>query len=248
MALVAHVALVSESAKVSRTALDRAAAAIAKQVTRDLGPLWSVRATVSGFASVAEVPVGYWPVIVQDDVGAGALGYHLDRNGQPYALVRSGRGWELTASHETLEMLADPFGSRTVAGPSVKPGQGRVQYLVEVCDPCEAETYAYTVNGVTVSDFYTPHFFDPKANVATRYSFTGAIKAPRTILRGGYMSWLEPKSGHLWQQLWLGARKEFRDLGPADAPLRGQVDADTKALAIRAAATRARATRRSRRS
>jgi len=232
MALVSHIALVSDSSRVSPTALAQAAAAIAKQVARDFGPIWGVNATVSAFPSVAEAPVGYWRVIVTDQVAAGALGYHQDANGQPYAIVKSGTG------HETLEMLADPFGNRTVAGQSVKRGQGRVEYLVEVCDPCEASAYAYTVNGIAVSDFYTPHFFDPQANTATRYSFTGAVKAPRTILRGGYMSWLEPRSGHLWQQLWLGARKEFRDLGPADAPLRAQADRATRADAVRALATR----------
>ena len=37
--------------------------------------------------------------------------------------------WSLTASHECLEMLADPFGNRLIAGDSPKPDQGRVQIL-----------------------------------------------------------------------------------------------------------------------
>jgi hypothetical protein len=53
---------------------------------------------------------------------------------------------------------------------------------------------------------------------------------PRQILRGGYISWHEPKTNHIWQQLWLGARKQFRDPGEGDfasGGLRGFVDEHT---------------------
>jgi hypothetical protein len=33
-----------------------------------------------------------------------------------------------------------------------------------------------------------------------RYSFTGAIKAPRTVLKDGYISWHDPITNH-WMQL-----------------------------------------------
>ena len=45
-----------------------------------------------------------------------------------------------------------------------------------------------------VSDFYTPDFFDPVPVSSVRYSFTGAIKSPRTVLKDGYISW--PRSDH----------------------------------------------------
>ncbi|MDJ0346198.1 hypothetical protein QMK19_16000 [Streptomyces sp. H10-C2] len=35
-------------------------------------------------------------------------------------------------------MLGDPWGNRLVAGQSPKPGQGAVEFLVEVADPPEA--------------------------------------------------------------------------------------------------------------
>jgi hypothetical protein len=130
-----------------------------------------------------------------------------------------------------LEMLADPFGNRLVAGRSPKRAQGRVEFLVEVCDPSEAEEFAYTVNDILVSDFYTPRFFDPTRADGVRYSFTGAIPAPRQILRGGYISWHELASDHWWQQIWFGQRKEYRDLGVFDAAagqsLRSWVDGQT---------------------
>ncbi len=76
-------------------------------------------------------------------------------------------------------MLADPFGDRMIPGPSIKEEQGRVSYLVEVCDPPESEEFAYTVNDVLVSDFITSAFCDPKKVDGVRYSFTGAVKHPR---------------------------------------------------------------------
>jgi hypothetical protein len=36
-----------------------------------------------------------------------------------------------------MEMLVDPSGMMTRPGPSIMPNQDRVEYLVEVCDPCE---------------------------------------------------------------------------------------------------------------
>jgi hypothetical protein len=141
--------------------------------------------------------------------------------------------WSLTASHELLEMLADPFGNRVVPGQSPKPDQGRVEFLVEVCDPSEAEQFGYTVNDILVSDFYTPHFFDPVKAEGVRYSFTGAITEPRTILEGGYISWHDPVSDHWWQETFFGPEPEFRDLGVFDAAktgmsLRSWVDGQTE--------------------
>lgn len=215
--MIAHVALVSLSRSVGTADLVRVAAAIQKQVLRDFGPIWNVQASVDAFGSLLSVPLGYWPVIVLDQIDdPSALGYHQDLLGQPYALVKVTSSWELTASHEVLEMLADPFGNRLVAGPSPRAAQGRVNFLVEVCDPSESGAFSYTSNGVPVSDFYTPHYFDPVVNAAVRYSYTGAVKAPRTVLRGGYLSWVVPQTGHMWQLQWLGATQQIVDRGPAN--------------------------------
>ena len=227
MIMIKHLALTVESDKlVSVSDLTKVAAALQKQVSRDFAPVWQVNATVSAFAKLEDVPLDYWPVILAADV-KDAAGYHSDKNGQPFALVEVGGSWSLTASHEVLEMLADPFGKRLIAGDSPKPKQGRVKFLVEVCDPPEDEKFAYSVNGVLVSDFYTPRYFDPVKNVGVPYSFTGAITAPRQVLRGGYLSWYDPKSNHWFQQTWFGAKPSFRDLGVFDAAKFGSYRAFT---------------------
>ena len=216
--LVRQLALVSETNKVSFSALSRVGAALQKQATRDLVPIWEVKATVDTFASLDDVPVGYWPIIITEDDLGDAAGIHEDSEGQPFALVKFDNGWALTASHESCEMLVDPFGNRLMPGQSPKKGQGRVEFLVEVCDPSEDTPFAYRVNGIVVSDFYTPNYFDPVKATGVRYSFTGAITAPRQVLKNGYLSWHDPVSDHWFQEIFFsGSKSKFRDIGKIDA-------------------------------
>jgi len=227
--LPVHVALVSQSERIDPSHVAPVAAALQKQATRDFGPAWGVHATVDAFPSLDDVPIDYWPIIVLDNLEGGG-GVHLDQHRKPYALVDATASWSLTASHEMCEMLADPFGNRKVAGQSPKEDQGRVEFLVEVCDPIEAPDFAYTINGFLVSDFITPRFYDPEPSRGVRYDFRGAISKPREVLEGGYISWHDPVSNHLWQFLWLD-KKEFKDLGRGDfsghQSIREWVDAQT---------------------
>jgi hypothetical protein len=220
--LTISVAVVSEVEGHDQSDVARVTAALQRQAIRDFRPVWEVEATIDSFPKLEDVPVGYWPIMIRDDIGTpGAAGVHLDKDGQPFALVTMSDSWSLTASHEMLEMLADPFGNRLVPGQSPKSDQGRVEFLVEVADPSEAEEFGYTVNDILMSDFYTPHFFDPVKADGVRYSYTGAITEPRTILKGGYISFHDPVSNHWWQQIWFGDTAEFRDLGEFDAAATG---------------------------
>jgi hypothetical protein len=112
-----------------------------------------------------------------------------------------------------MEMVCDPSGSRTMPGPSLKDaydealgegpgqvgeGQGTVDYLVEVCDPCEQLTYE--IDGVVVSDFVTPSYYDAFDAQGRSYSFTGGVTRPRQVLDGGYLSWrTRPPQPSIWQ-------------------------------------------------
>jgi hypothetical protein len=229
--LLRQVALVSESEQIDPSDLTRVSAALQKQVTRDLVQFWDVKATVDAFPQLEDVPIGYWPIIIKDNIGFNAAGIHLDKDHQPFALVTASKErdvWSLTTSHELIEMVVDPFGNRLMAGDSPKPDQTRVQFLVEACDPPEADEFAYTVNGILVSDFYSVRFFDPVAAPGVRYSFTGAIRQPREVLRGGYLSWLDVASDDWWQETWFsGNRPTFRNLGQmnaANGSFRTQID------------------------
>ena len=214
------VALVSDTPAVSFRDVSAVAAALQKQATRDFGPVWQVSATVSAFDALESVPVDYWPVIVRADIDQpGAAGYHTDDNGQPFSLVQAEDQWQLTASHETLEMLADPFGNRTIAGspppqaPQPLAALGRVTYLVEVCDPCEDAQFAYGVNGQQLSDFITPHYYDPNGATGTLYSFRGNVKAPHTVIESGYVSFGNPVTNEWYQILIENGQAKVQDLG-----------------------------------
>jgi hypothetical protein len=216
MALPIHVALVPEGVNIPMAQLTRVSAALSKQVDRDFQPLWDVGATVDAFAKLDDVPTDYWPIIVTHVQQGG--GFHETKDGQPFALVDFDEQWSLTASHECLEMLADPFGRRERAAnlldQAVALGESpnRVNYLVEICDPCESGRFSYQVNGVVVSDFYTPNFFDPVKAPSVRYSFKATITAPLQILDGGYISWHNLETDE-WMQL-----RMFPDEFSADVP------------------------------
>ncbi|MFS0757493.1 hypothetical protein ABC383_22720 [Noviherbaspirillum sp. 1P10PC] len=212
---IKHIGLISETKNLSFSELSKTSAALQKQAMRDFGPIWNIYATVDAFASLEDVPIDYWPIIVRDDIKfSGAAGIHLDKDGAPFALVQYSPGWSLTASHECLEMLGDPTGDIVRAGQSPNPEQGRVNFLVEVCDPSEAAEFSYQVNGIVVSDFYTPNYFDPVAAPGVRYSYSGAIRKPREVLKGGYLSWHDPQTDHWYQETFFSGKKsEFRDLG-----------------------------------
>ena len=219
--LLKHVALVSDTQSLDFPEVARVSAALQRQVQGHFGPTWDINATVDAFAQLEDVPIDYWPIIIRDDIDVpGAEGVHEDDNGQPFALVHYTPAWSLTASHELLEMLCDPTGNLVKAGPSPMPGQGRVNFLVEIADPSEAFEFGYTINGVTVSDFYTPSYFDSVMATGVRYSWTGAITRPRQVLQGGYISWQDPVSGHWFQEVFFGPKPEFRDLGRLTATQR----------------------------
>lgn len=204
--LTQNLALVSTSNQVSAADVAATASAIQKQATRDLSPIWGIQATVSYFQDINSIPVGYWPIVICDDINQpGAAGYHTDSNNQPISFVQVDQTWQLTCSHESMEMLVDPYGNRTVAGNSIDPqNPGRVSYLVEVCDPCEDASFAYSIDGILVSDFYTPNYFDPVGNNSVRYSFTGSITSPLKVEVNGYLSWMDPVNNQWFQANYFG--------------------------------------------
>ena len=142
--------------------------------------------------------------------------------------------WTIDASHETIEMLVDPSGNRMqssraieIVDGKIQDGTGQFNYLVEACDPCEANNYGYAIQGILLSDFLTPHFYDPIVTPGTRYSFTGALTAPRQVLSGGYISFVNQETDE-WQQVLYVDPSEpptINDLGPATGKsMRGWVD------------------------
>jgi hypothetical protein len=220
-----QVGLVDTTRAIDPTQLQDVAAALNIQVTRDLPQFWPVQASVTALHSARKVPSGVWPVRLVASLPPGEGGFHLDKHNQPYAEVIAtpdDPSWSIDASHEILEMLVDPYGNRMqsglaieISGKSIKDGTGQFNYLVEACDPCEANNCGYQIQGVLVSDFITPHFYDSATTPGTRYSFTGALKAPRQVLPGGYISYVDESADEWEQILYLDATPQLKRLGSA---------------------------------
>jgi hypothetical protein len=216
--MVRHLAVVSQTARVTVDEVAAVSAAIQKQVVRDFAPEWGAQATVQAFPSLEQTPSDYCPVVIRDDIGVpGVAGIHRGSSNQPYALVQHGDRWSVRVSHEVLELLVDPSLDRVVAGPSLRPGQGRVQYLVEVCDPCQDDHYE--VNGVAVSDFCTQAYFSPVAGAGVAYNFCGTIKKPRGLRPGGYLSWLVPETGDWWMGFLYQGAVQFLQIQRPDGAI-----------------------------
>lgn len=236
---VIQVGLVDTTGSINGDLVQAAAAALNIQVTRDLPQFWNVQATVQYLPNHGKIPTGVWPVQLVKELPPGEGGYHLDKHNQPYSKVIANPNddtWTIDASHETIEMLVDPYGNRMqssvaieIVGGKIQDGTGQFNYLVEACDPCEANGYGYTINGIVVSDFLTPHFYDPMVTSGTRYSFTGALTAPRQILPGGYISFVNQETDEWQQLLYVDPNQPptIQNLGPATgASLRAWVDTE----------------------
>lgn len=250
MPLPHNIGIVTMTRDVSIRGLLQATAAIQKQVTRDLAPIWGFQGNIDAFTDLADVPSDYHPVVIFHDVEElregiiGSIGeepgrrvidafeegflggVHLNSfTRQPFALVSADDAWTVTLSHEIIEMIVDPWGNHLIAARHPTDANRRVQYLIEVCDPCQA--IWYPVNGVPVSDFITPRYYDPIGVPSARYSFTGALSEPRHVLSGGYVTFLDPADSTLYQQYATG--EPVRLFGPPElsrssVPLRTLVD------------------------
>jgi hypothetical protein len=213
-AIPVHVALVDDSGTIDSSQLSEVAGALNEQVQADFAPAWKVAATVGAYPSA---PVHTWRIELQKGIDQpGAAGYHDDDHHQPYAKVDLTAGeWTVTASHELLEMLGDPWGNRLHTAAALPGWSGtskRVRYLVELADPCEA--FNYQVGGVQVSDFLLPAFYRSSKRAVAGYSHTGGLDQPLEVADGGYITFIDPENGDVWQRFVEGGKAEDKNYGP----------------------------------
>jgi len=199
--LTNFISVVRLSEKFPEDQVLRAVSSLNKQIVRDFGPIWGVTAVVDAVFDPQQVTPAKWVIALVDDLQhSGLAAFHGWTSGVPYAAVEMTPTWTISLSHECLEMLADPFGELRVAGDSPASNQGRVEFLLEVCDPCQSDEHAYDVDGVMMSDFYTPNYFDPVFSPGVRYSFKeNSLPRPLHVPPGGYLTWRNP-SDDCWYQ------------------------------------------------
>lgn len=220
-AIPVHVALVDQTGKIDPHELATVAGALNSQVQNDFVPIWSVAATVGAYPTA---PANTWAIIVQTKLDQpGALGYHTDNNNQPISYVEYTPDYSVTVSHELLEMLADPYGSRVTSALcpqdtnysdfGLQSAQDPVSYLVEVSDPCESKSYL--IGGVDVSDFLLPGWYRSAPGPGVSYSHTGFLTSPREVADGGYASFSN-HNNEWWQVFNTNGQLAVSDLGSYD--------------------------------
>jgi hypothetical protein len=213
-----YIALTALTDQVRPDELAAVAAALQTQVTRDFYPEWGVNAIVAA-TSFDAIPSCSVPIIVRDNLNdAGVNGLHHTRDDEtPYVIVPHGPNWPLTVSHALLRMLANPSGSAREPGPSPMRGQGTVEYLRDVCGPCQDPSGAYTIDGVAISDFCNRGFFTG----ASAGSFTGAARRAFEPAANGVVTWLA--DDRLLYQARADARRAIHIHGGFSVTSRGRM-------------------------
>jgi hypothetical protein len=178
--------------------------ALQLQLDRDFSQAWGLDAVLSFFARGAKPPATHqWLVLADTSDQAGAAGYHETTSaglplGKAFLATTQQAGGipSVTVSHELLEMLADPWINLAVAN-----GDNTRLYAREVCDACEDDQWAYQINGVSVSDFVTPIWFDPLQPAGRHFDHMGHLTTgPFTLLAGGYIGAMDISGGG-WTQI-----------------------------------------------
>lgn len=215
-----QIAILNPSTVVSDKDVKAALPALQTQISRDFAAAWGIDASLR-FVSKTErpAPSEWWLAILDNSDQAGALGYHdLTQEGLPLSKVFAktdqtyGESWTCTASHELLEMLADPCINLTVFDQD--GGIGGRLYAYEVCDACEAEEFGYKIDGVLVSDFVYPSWFQSfRKSKGTQFDHTKNIGKPFELIKGGYIGVYDVTRGTGWKQL-TAERSNFRSRPP----------------------------------
>lgn len=202
-----EVAITNDTTVLQDAEVTNALPAFQTQVSRDFCPIWGVDALLKFYAKNAFIPPSSWRLSLADDsTQQGALGFHLTQSGTPFgfAFVKSdiaaGASWTVTATHELLEMLADPYVMCVVDIPSQSGwGNGGTLLAQEIADAPEADAYAYEIPGadkkpVKVSSFVTPAWFGSPVppggypGAKGRFDWGGVMTQAFQILPGGYIA------------------------------------------------------------
>lgn len=228
MAYIKMAVINASTVVTDETQVKKVVAALQTQVSRDFAPVWGIDADLRYVPKGGKPKPGeWWLVILDDSDQAGALGYHdVTRQGLPVGKVFAktdqvyGEQWSVTASHELLEMLADPGINLTVFEEGAAGGR---MYAYEVCDACEAEAFAYRIDGVLVSDFVYPAWFESFQQPGAQFDHAKKISQPFQLLKGGYIGVYNLTGGGGWTQIQadkvnfrarppVGSRRERRNI------------------------------------
>jgi hypothetical protein len=202
------IAILNRSTLVADTDVSKMTQAVHEQVHLDVAPHWErAPAAVVFYKDPDLVPADAHGITIVDtipDQPTGVLGFHTEGPaGKIWGVVAAKPAldhhrqattgdWSVSSllSHEVLEMFIDPNCNLWA-----DDGKGST-YSLEVSDPVEAPTY--TVRGISVCNFVTPAWFDPRARATAQFDKLGELSAAFSIARGGYVVY--ESAGEVHQQ------------------------------------------------
>jgi len=198
--------------------------AINRQIMEDFMPIWGSGYRCKLHASpygpgevevIREDPVQAEAVIYFVDEAniASALGYHdLNNSEVPVGFVFTDLGdWTVKFSHEALELIVDPTINILVPGPDPRQPDNPDAWLLHTYEVCDAvERTDYRIDGISVSNFVTPHYFAEGDAPGTRNDFLGVGVDSFGVTPGSHMGTVDP-TDFSWVEI-LGSKYPSRNL------------------------------------
>jgi len=187
---ILNVGFVNGSTLISNADLADVVTALQKQVDENFFPIWNLGVDLRIATNIGTTDAIIYVVDnPQSPSDQGDLGFHDITDSEiPVGFVfvqtalMNNESWQVTASHELLELIADPFTNLAANGLY----QGSPAFFAyEVCDAVENDQYV--IGDVPVSNFVFPSWFiDQTAN---RYDYMGTLNSPFSLSPGGYLSY-----------------------------------------------------------
>lgn len=207
------------------TTIMKVVQALQRQVSQDFAKAWGVEARVEMMRRGDRRPPNpdaFWVAILASRDQPEAAGYaDLTPNGKPLALVfadevaADGEELSVAVSREVLEMLADS----SLNGFEHRASDSKL-YAREICDPVQGRANSYMIQGVRVSDFVYPAFYQEGSKGP--FDHRRAVKAPFEPAEGGFL----PRISEL-----VGGDATWEDMPEQDARPRSRLDKRLRALA-----------------
>lgn len=163
---------VSNQSGLSSAQITPVIGAVQKQLDGDFAKAWGETAELTQVCYPHE---NQWTVNLISDPPTwcgctGAHGYSREQGPIAFVAVKTDQPWSITLSHEVLEMIVNPRANRITLN-----RLSGMYYDVEIGDP--VETYSYKIDGIGVSDFVFPAWF----NNAARGPYDQMAKASRAF-------------------------------------------------------------------
>lgn len=161
------ISVLNQSARIDDIDAMKMVLAIAKQFARDVAPVWGMVPSIEFVQRGGSPTPGACRCWLLDTPDVpNALGYHDEDAAGPFikvftqpivddggTILGAGASVASVLSHEVLELTGDSAANIWVDGPNGN------DYARELCDAVQGDSYE--LDGVWVSNFVYPDFFDP---------------------------------------------------------------------------------------